>query len=223
MMGLHVIYVFTHDSIAVGEDGPTHEPVEQMLGLRSTPNILVIRPADANETAAAWRIAIEHKGGPVALVLSRQDLPILDLLKYPQLPFGVRSGGYVLAHATGNTPADITLIATGSEVKLALAAREKLEAQGVRAAVVSLPCWNLFDAQPVAYREAVLPPEVPMLAIEAGVSLGWRPYVGPGIEVIGVDRFGASAPGEIVLREYGFSVDHVTQRALALIKRQKKA
>jgi transketolase len=223
LMGLHVIYVFTHDSIALGEDGPTHEPVEQLLGLRSIPNILVVRPADANETATAWRIAIEHKDGPVALALTRQNLPILDLQKYPQLPLGVRSGGYVLAHATGNAPADITLIATGSEVQLALAAREKLETQGVRARVVSLPCWNLFDAQPVEYREAVLPPEVPMLAIEAGVSLGWRPYVGPGIAVIGVDRFGASAPGEIVMREYGFSVDHVTQEALALIRRQKKA
>jgi transketolase len=218
LMGLHVIYVFTHDSIAVGEDGPTHEPVEQMLGLRSIPNMLVIRPADANETAAAWRIAIEHKSGPVALILSRQNLPVLDLQKYPQLPLGVRSGGYVLAHATGNTPADIILIATGSEVQLALAAREKLETLGVRARVVSLPCWNLFDAQPSEYRQAVLPPEIPMLAIEAGVSLGWRPYVGPGIAVIGVDRFGASAPGEIVLREYGISVDHVTQRALDLVK-----
>ena len=222
-MGLHVIYVFTHDSIALGEDGPTHQPVEQLLGLRSIPNMLVIRPADANETAAAWRIAIEHKDGPVALVLTRQNLPILDLQKYPQLPLGVRSGGYVLAHAAGNAPPDITLIATGSEVQLALAAREKLETQGVRARVVSLPCWNLFDAQPVEYREAVLPPEVPMLAIEAGAPLGWRPYVGPGIEVIGVDHFGASAPGEIVMHEYGFSVDHVTQRALAMVKRQKKA
>jgi transketolase len=222
LMGLHVIYVFTHDTIALGEDGPTHQPVEQLLGLRSIPNMLVIRPADANETAAAWRIAIDHKSGPVALVLTRQNMPILDLHKYPQLPLGVRSGGYVLEHATGNVPPDITLIATGSEVQLALAAREKMETQGVRARVVSLPCWNLFDAQPVEYREAVLPPKVPMLAIEAGVSLGWRPYVGPGIEVIGVDCFGASAPGEIVMREYGFSVDHVTQQALALIKRQKK-
>jgi transketolase len=129
----------------------------------------------------------------------------------------------VLAHATGNTPADITLIATGSEVHLALAAREKLETQGVKTRVVSLPCWNLFDAQPVEYRAAVLPPEVPMLAIEAGVSLGWRPYVGPGIEVIGVNRFGASAPGSVVMNEYGFDVDHAIQQALALIKRQKKA
>jgi transketolase len=222
LMGLHVIYVFTHDSIALGEDGPTHEPVEQLLGLRSIPNMLVIRPADANETAAAWRIAIEHKSGPVALALTRQNLPILDLKKYPQLPLGVRSGGYVLAHATGNTPPDITLIATGSEVQLALAAREKLETQGVRARVVSLPCWNLFDAQPVEYKEAVIPPNVPMLAIEAGVSLGWRSYVGPSIAVIGVDRFGASAPGEVVMREYGFSIEHVVQQVVAVIKRQKK-
>jgi len=223
LMGLHVIYVFTHDSIALGEDGPTHEPVEQLLGLRSIPNMLVIRPADANETAAAWRIAIEHKDGPVALALTRQNLPILDLKKYPQLPLGVQSGGYVLAHASRNTPADITLIATGSEVQLALEAREKLETQGIRARVVSLPCWNLFDAQPVEYREAILPPDIPMLAIEAGISLGWRSYVGPGIEVIGVDRFGASAQGEIVMREYGFSVDNVTQRALDLVKHNKKA
>jgi len=222
IMDLHVIYVFTHDSIALGEDGPTHEAVEQLLGLRAIPNMLVIRPADANETAAAWRIAIEHNSGPVALALTRQNLPVLDLQKYPQLPLGVRSGGYVLAHSGGNALPDITLIATGSEVQLALAAREKLETQGIRARVVSLPCWNLFDAQPVEYREAVLPPEVPMLAIEAGVSLGWRPYVGPGIEVIGVDRFGASAPSEIVLREYGFSVDHVTQRALNLVNQHKK-
>jgi transketolase len=185
--------------------------------------MLVIRPADANETAAAWRIAIEHTDGPVALVLTRQNLPILDLQKYPQLPLGVRSGGYVLAHAIGNAGPDITLIATGSEVQLALAAREKLETQGVRARVVSLPCWNSFDAQPVEYREAVLPPEVPMLAIEAGVSLGWRPYFGPGIDVIGVDRFGASAPGEIIMREYGFNVEHVIQQTLAVVKRQKKA
>ncbi len=222
LMGLHVIYVFTHDSIALGEDGPTHEPVEQLLGLRSIPNMLVIRPADANETAAAWRIAIEHTSGPIALALTRQNLPILDLGKYPQLPLGVHAGGYVLEHATGNTPPDITLIATGSEVQLALAVREKLETQDIRARVVSLPCWNLFDQQPVEYKEAVLPPDVPMLAIEAGVSLGWRPYVGSGIAVVGVDRFGASAPGEIVMREYGFSVEHVIQQALAVIKQHKQ-
>ena len=156
------------------------------------------------------------------MVFTRQNLPILDLQKYPQLPLGVRSGGYVLAHASGDALPDITLIATGSEVQLALAAREQLESQGVRARVVSLPSWNLFVAQPIEYREAVFPLEVPMLAIEAGVSLGWRPYIGPGIATIGVDRFGASAPGEIVMREYGFSVENVLQQALALIEQHKK-
>ncbi len=223
MMRLHVIYVFTHDSIGLGEDGPTHQPVEQLLGLRAIPNMLVIRPADANETAAAWRVAIEHTGGPVTLVLTRQHVPILDPQKYPQIPLGVRSGGYVLEHASGNTSADITLIATGSEVQLALAAREKLEDQGVRARVVSLPCWNLFDKQPDEYKEAVLPPEVPMLAVEAGTSLGWRPYVGPGIATIGVDRFGASAPGETVMREYGFTVEHVARQALSMVRQTEKA
>ncbi|HEX7395247.1 MAG TPA: transketolase [Anaerolineaceae bacterium] len=222
LMGLHVIYVFTHDSIALGEDGPTHQPVEQLLGLRSIPNMLVIRPADANETAAAWRIAIEHKGGPIALVLTRQNLPILDLKQYPQLPLGVRSGGYVLAHAAGGAPPDIILIATGSEVQLALAAREKLAAQNVRARVVSLPSWNIFAAQPNEYREAVILPEVPKLAIEAGTPLGWQSYVGPAISVIGVDHFGASAPGNLVMQEYGFNVDNVTKRALALVKQPKK-
>jgi len=222
LMGLHVIYVFTHDSIALGEDGPTHQPVEQLLGLRSIPNMIVLRPADANETAAAWRIAIEHNDGPTALVLTRQHLPILDLQKYPQLPLGVISGGYILAHATGKAPADILLIATGSEVHLALEARDKLENQGVRAQVVSLPCWNLFAAQPVEYREAVLPPGIPKLAIEAGVSLGWQPYIGPAIDVVAVDRFGASAPGEIVMREYGFSVDNVTKKAIELLKKHKR-
>jgi transketolase len=222
LMGLHVIYVFTHDSVAVGEDGPTHEPVEQILGLRSIPNLLVIRPADANETTAAWRVAIEHANGPVALVLTRQKVPTLDLQKYPQLPLGVRSGGYVLEHTTGNEPPDLVMVATGSEVQLALAAREKLEEQGIRARVVSLPCWNLFNAQPSEYQQAVFPKGVPMLAIEAGVSLGWQPYIGLGIATIGVDHFGASAPGEIVMREYGLNIENVTRKALALIKQQKK-
>jgi transketolase len=223
LTGLHVIYVFTHDSIALGEDGPTHQPVEQLLGLRSIPNMLVIRPGDANETAAAWRVAIEHKGGPVALALTRQKIPVLDLQKYPQIPLGVRSGGYVLEHATGNAHPDVTLIATGSEVQLALRAREQLEAQGVHARVVSLPCWNLFDTQPDEYKQAVLPPDVPMLAVEAGVSLGWRPYVGPSIATIGVDRFGASAPGETVMREYGFTLEHVVQKALSVVSQAERA
>jgi transketolase len=223
MMRLHVIYVFTHDSIALGQDGPTHQPVEQLLGLRAIPNMLVIRPADANETAAAWRVAVEHTGGPVCLVLTRQHVPILDPQKYTQIPLGVRSGGYVLEHANGDGSPDITLIATGSEVQLALGARENLEEQGIRARVVSLPCWNLFDQQPDEYKEAVLPPDVPMLAVEAGTSLGWRPYVGPGIATIGVDRFGASAPGETVLREYGFTVEHVVEKALSIVRQRENA
>ena len=223
MMKLHVIYVFTHDSIALGEDGPTHQPVEQLLGLRSIPNMLVIRPADANETAAAWRVAIEHTDGPVALALTRQHVPILDPQKYPQIALGVRAGGYVLEHASGHALPDITLIATGSELQLAIAARERLEEQGIRARVVSLPCWNLFDKQPDEYKETVLPPGIPMLAIEAGTSLGWRPYVGPGIATISVDRFGASAPGETVMREYGFTVEHVVQQALSVVRQTEKA
>ena len=222
LMGSHVIYVFTHDSIALGEDGPTHQPVEQLLGLRSIPNMVVIRPADANETAAAWRLAIEHKDGPVALVLTRQNVPILNLQKYPQLPLGVRAGGYVLEHAAKNAAPEITLIATGSEVHLALEARQQLETQEVRARVVSLPSWNLFNAQPSEYRAAVLPPEVPMLAIEAGTPLGWQPYVGAGMAGIGVNRFGASAPGNVLMCEYGISLKAITEHALALVRPAKK-
>ena len=218
LMELPVIYVFTHDSIGLGEDGPTHEPVEQLLGLRSIPNIVVIRPADANETAAAWRVAIEHQGGPVALVLTRQKLPVLDIQKYPGIHLGVQAGGYVLAHAAHNAQPNISLIATGSEVHLALAARQHLEKEGIHAQVVSLPSWNLFKTQPDRYRQQVLPPNVPMLAIEAGVSLGWQSYVGPQIPVVGVNRFGASAPGQKVMQEYGFNVDNICQKVRAFLK-----
>ena len=223
MSKLHVIYVFTHDSIGLGEDGPTHQAVEQLLGLRSIPNFLLLRPADANETAAAWRIALAHQGGPVALALSRQDLPILDPAKYPQLPQGMAQGGYVLMDVPEGADLDLIIIATGSEVHLALEAQGKLAEESITARVVSLPSWHLFQAQPSYYREQVVPPGVPILAIEAGVSLGWQPYVDTcaGIEVVGVDRFGASAPGEVVLREYGFNVDNVKKRALALIQGRK--
>ncbi len=225
LMQAHVIYVFTHDSIGLGEDGPTHEPVEQLLGLRSVPNLLVIRPADANESAAAWRIAVEHRRGPVALALTRQNVPVLDLGQYPGLPAGVRNGGYVLAPAGGQAASgdssQITLVATGSEVHLALAAREKLAAQGIQARVVSLPCWTLFVQQPAAYQESVIPTDVPILAIEAGTPLGWQPYIGPHVASIGVTHFGASAPGSTVMREYGFAVDNVCEQALALIKGSK--
>ena len=221
MSGLGVIYVFTHDSIGLGEDGPTHQPVEQLLGLRAIPNMVVIRPADANETAAAWKIAIERRDGPVALVFTRQKLPILDSSTYPQIPAGVRHGGYILVEPPYNGEPEIVLVATGSEVHVVLNAREMLQSDGVAARVVSLPSWNLFDKQSQAYRDQVFPAGVPILAVEAGVSLGWRPYVGGDVEVIGVDRFGASAPGDVVMREYGFTPENVRAWALDLLKQRK--
>jgi transketolase len=219
LMKLHVIYVFTHDSIGLGEDGPTHQPVEQLLGLRSIPNFVLIRPADASETAAAWRVAMEQKDRPVALALTRQKVPVLGIDQYPGIPLGVRAGGYVLAYASENSHPDISLVATGSEVHLALAARQRLLEDGVKAQVVSLPSWHLFDEQPEQYRDEVLPPGVPILAIEAGVTLGWRSYVGPQIAVIGVDQFGASAPGETVMHEYGFNIENVRRKALGILER----
>ena len=195
MNGLPVIYLFTHDSIAMGEDGPTHQPVEQLLGLRSIPGMVVIRPADANETVAACKIAIARRDAPVTLVLTRQGLPVLDPSKYPAVLGGVPLGGYVLADAAPGSQPDVILIATGSEVHLALDSRDRLAQAGVQARVVSFPSTEMFSTQSEEYRETVLLPGVPLLAIEAGVSLGWRSYVGPQIAVIGVDTFGASAPG----------------------------
>ncbi len=218
MNGLPVIYVFTHDSIAMGEDGPTHQPVEQLLGLRSIPGMVVIRPADANETVAAWRIAVERREGPVALVLTRQKLPVLDLARFPGIPAGVPLGGYVLADSPPGARPDIILIATGSEVHLALEARDRLASEGIRARVVSLPSTNLFWVQPDRYRAKVLPPGVPLLAIEAGVSLGWRSYVGPQVAVIAVNTFGASAPGPVVLQHYGFTVENICKKAQNLLR-----
>jgi len=222
MNGLPVIYVFTHDSIAMGEDGPTHQPVEQLLGLRSIPGMVVIRPADANETVAAWRIAIERREGPVALVLTRQGLPILGLSRYPGVLAGVPLGGYVLADSPPGARPDIILIATGSEVHLALAARDRLATEGVQARVVSVPSTNIFSMQSDQYRDKVLPPGVPLLAIEAGASLGWKSYVGPQIAVIGVDTFGASAPGPAVMQHYGFTVENVCTQTYELLQRIKE-
>jgi transketolase len=217
LMGLHVIHVFTHDSIALGEDGPTHQPVEQLAALRTIPNLTVIRPADANETAVAWQAALEAKG-PVALVLSRQNLPVLDRDRYAPAD-GLRRGGYILAEAEGGHP-DLVLIATGSEVSLVLAARALLADRGVRAQVVSLPSWELFDAQDQAYRDEVLPPlATRRLAVEAGLPFGWERFVGPDGAVLGVTRFGASAPGDVMLREFGFTPEQVCRRALALMGR----
>jgi len=219
MNGLPVIYVFTHDSIAMGEDGPTHQPVEQLLGLRSVPGMTVVRPADANETVAAWRIAIGRRNGPTTLVLTRQDLPVLDFGRFPNLPSGVARGGYVLSPSPSNAPIDIVLIATGSEVHLAIDCQAPLMREGIHASIVSMPCTEIFATQSAAYRESVLPPGVPILVIEAGVSLGWRSYIGPQVAVVGVDTFGASAPGPVVMQHYGFSIDNVCKRAHDVVSR----
>ncbi|MGH8795711.1 MAG: transketolase family protein, partial [Caldimonas sp.] len=215
LMGLHVIYVFTHDSIALGEDGPTHQPVEQLAGLRSVPQLVVIRPGDANETAVAWKVAVEMREQPVALILTRQSVPTLDRTRYAAAD-GLRRGAYVLADAA-NGKADLVLIASGSEVGLIVAAAETLRARGLQARLVSMPSWELFDAQPQDYRDSVLPPALTArLAVEAGATQGWQRYVGDRGDVLGIDRFGASAPGDVLLREYGFTVDNVCRRAAAL-------
>jgi transketolase len=220
LMKLHVIYVFTHDSIALGEDGPTHQPVEQLLGLRGVPGLLVVRPADANETAAAWRIAVQQKDRPVALVLTRQKIPVLDRGRYPQIPTGVASGGYILVDAPTGEKADVILVATGSEVHLALAAREQLAQESIQARVVSMPSWKLFRAQSSNYSKQVLPPAVPLVTIEAGTPLGWQPYVGPQVEALGVEKFGESAPGDVLMREYGFTVENVCNHVRRLLGRE---
>ena len=222
MNALPVIYIFTHDSIGMGEDGPTHQPVEQLIGLRSIPGMVVLRPADANETVAAWRIAIGRKQGPVALVLTRQGLPVLDLNSYPAIPAGVPLGGYILADFSTAKDPEITLIATGSEVHLALEARDRLASEGVQVRVVSVPSTNMFSSQSDEYRKTVLPPGVPLLVIEAGASLGWRSYVGPQIAVIGVDSFGASAPGADVMQHYGFTVENVCKQAHNVLRQAKE-
>jgi transketolase len=215
LMGLHVIYVFTHDSIALGQDGPTHQPVEQLAGLRAVPGLTVIRPGDANETAAAWRVALEAGDHPIALVLTRQNVPTIDRSRCAAAD-GLRQGAYVLADAPDGRP-DVILIASGSEVGLIMAARQQLQDQKVFARVVSMPSWELFDAQPRSYRDQVLLPSVPArLAVEAGATQGWHRYVGDRGDVLGIDRYGASAPGEVVMREYGFTVENVCKRALAL-------
>ncbi len=221
MNRLPVIYVFTHDSIALGEDGPTHQPVEHLLALRAIPGLIVIRPADANETVAAWRVAIGHSDAPIALVLTRQDLPVLDPGRYHDIAGGVARGAYVLVDVpTGEMP-DLTLVASGSEVHLALAAHEQLHAEGIRTRVVSMPSWQLWQEQPPAYRAQVLPPGQPCFAIEAGVTLGWRPYFDGVVDVLGIDQFGASAPGETVMHEYGFSVDNLCQRVRDVVSRRR--
>jgi transketolase len=215
LMGLHVVHVFTHDSIALGEDGPTHQPVEQLAALRAIPNLIVIRPGDANETAIAWRVALETHDRPVLLILSRQDVPTLDRNRYAAAD-GLRRGAYVLSDARAGEP-DLVLMASGAEVGLIVAAADRLAEEGIAVRCVSMPSWELFDALSEAERDAVLPPPITArLAVEAGSTQGWHRYVGPSGAVLGVDRFGASAPGAVVMREYGFTVDEVCRRARAL-------
>jgi len=219
LMGIQVVYVFTHDSLALGEDGPTHQSVEHVASLRAIPQLTVIRPGDANETAVAWRVAIETRDRPVALILTRQHMPTLDRSQFATAN-GLRCGAYILADAPQGSP-HVILIASGSEVGLIVAAREALQAQHIAVRLVSMPSWELFEIQSRDYRDSVLPPSVhARLAVEAGVTQGWHRYVGDHGDVIGVDRFGASAPGPVVMREYGFTVEHVCRRALALLKRK---
>ena len=212
LMGAHVVYVFTHDSLGVGEDGPTHQPVEQLAALRAIPGLCVIRPADANETVEAWRLAL-LRSGPVALALSRQSLPVLDRGSLAPAS-GLAKGAYALTPADD---ADVLLIASGSEVALALTAREALAESGVKAGVVSMPSWELFDEQDKEYRASVLPSGKKKLAIEAGVTMGWCKYVGDSGAVLGWDRFGMSAPGGVALATAGFTVENVMAKAQALL------
>jgi len=216
MMKIRPIYVFTHDSIFLGEDGPTHQPIEQVSSLRAIPNVSFIRPADANETAVAWRVAIDRNDGPVALALTRQKLPVIDREKYASAE-GLAKGAYILADSKGQRP-DVILIASGSEVSVALDAYEKLIAEGVAARVVSMPSWDLFEKQTQDYRDEVLPPETTArLAIEAAYPFGWERYIGPKGAVIGMTRFGASAPYKVLAEKFGFTADNIVRRAHELM------
>lgn len=220
MMELPVVYVFTHDSVGLGEDGPTHQPVEHLPSLRAIPNLIVIRPADATETVEAWRVALEHRVGPVALLLTRQKLPVLDRSALAPAR-GLRHGAYVLADTDGAP--DLILLASGSEVQVALETCERLAAQGVKARVVSMPSWELFEQQPPEYRAEVLPPEVTArLAVEAAVPLGWDRYVGPHGDVVGLQRFGASAPYKVIFEQLGFTSENVALRALAVLDKTRR-
>ncbi|MDP2453830.1 MULTISPECIES: transketolase [unclassified Kaistella] len=218
IMKLRPIMVFTHDSIALGEDGTTHQPVEQLIGLRSIPNMTVIRPADANETAQAWRVAIEHKDGPVCIVLTRQGIPVIDQKKFAKAE-NLEKGAYVLSDSDDEP--DVILIATGSEVNLILEAQEILKKENVKARVVSMPSWNLFEKQSDDYKEKVFPNTIrKRLAVEAGSSIGWLRYVTDDGTILGIDKFGESAPGEEVMKEYGFTVENVVNKAKVMLSKK---
>jgi transketolase len=215
IMGVRPIFVYTHDSIGLGEDGPTHQPVEQLAALRAIPNITLIRPADANEVVAAWKVAIEHHGGPIVLALTRQKIPIFDRTTYAPATL-LEKGAYVLAE-NSNQP-EIILIGTGSEVQHVVGAYEQLVNENVKARVVSMPSWELFERQSKEYRQSVFPPSVKKrLAVEAAVPMGWEKYVGDTGEVIGITTFGASAPFEILMKEYGFTVENVMKKAREML------
>jgi transketolase len=219
LMGLPVTYVLTHDSIGVGEDGPTHQPIEHLAILRATPNWTELRPADANETVEAWKVALQHDDGPVGLMLTRQNVPTIDRDKYAPAS-GIARGAYVLGDAAGDAAPDVILIGTGSEVPLVLEAHERLVAEGVRSRVVNMASWRLFERQDAAYRENVLPAACRRrLAVEAGVTFGWERWVGDGGEVIGLDHYGASAPAGTLFEQFGFTTENVYRRAKALLDR----
>ncbi len=215
IMKIRPIFIYTHDSIGLGEDGTTHQPVEQLIGLRSVPNVTVIRPADANETTQAWRVALEHSGGPVVLILTRQEIPVIDQEKYTKAG-ELEKGAYILSES--EKPSQIILIATGSEVQLILAAQQELKEQNIAARVVSMPSWELFEKQDDAYKEKIFPKYLKKrLAVEAGSTLGWHKYVTDEGDIIGINKFGESAPGEEVMKEYGFTVENVVNRAILLL------
>lgn len=217
IMKTPVTYVFTHDSIAVGEDGPTHEPIEHLAALRAMPGVSVIRPADGNETQAAWRLAVESTDQPTILVLTRQNLPTLEGTKEKAYE-GVKKGAYILSDSEKETP-DVLLLATGSEVQLAVQAQEELKTKGIDARVISMPSWDRFEAQDEAYKNSIIPKEVKhRIAIEMASPLGWDRYTGDHGKILGINRFGASAPGNIVMEEYGFTVENVVKQVESLVK-----
>jgi transketolase len=216
LMGLRVIYVFTHDSIGLGEDGPTHQPIEQVMNLRAVPNLTVIRPADAGEAVEAWKAALLKEDGPTALILTRQNLPVLSRAELAPAG-GLQRGGYILWESAPGKP-DMILIGTGSEVPITLEAGKRLSSD-FRVRVVSLPSWRMFDRQSSEYRNHVLPPDVKVrVAVEAGIKLGWEHFVGLEGAVVGMDSFGASAPYKILYEKFGITAEHVAQAARSLMK-----
>jgi transketolase len=215
---LRVLWIFTHDSVWLGEDGPTHQPIEHLAAMRATPNLVVIRPADAAETAEAWKVALKRVHGPTVMALTRQNLPILDRTE-TQSAQGTAKGAYVLWESKAGAP-KLILMASGSEVHPVLAAAKKLDQEGIPARVVSFPSWELFAAQDAAYRESVLPAKCPVrLAVEAGVAQGWEKWVGGGGEILSIDTFGASAPLAVLQEKFGFTADAVLGRAKELLNR----